>query len=170
MTLSRSEGVVNLLCTAPNKMTKHFEVININVHIVPDATPLPILFFVIRWLDIGELQLPFLVLQSWPLHPSQTSSRAPSDLSALTRCWSTTLAYVLYSLQIKWICDKQSNIAIKVTVFCAFHGVMAGRDHYQRWSHHPKATGGGAPGCQGSLWVGRSSRQGGRRWDHFCGK
>lgn len=54
--------------------------------------------------------------------------------------------------------------------FCACHGVMAGRDHHQRWSHHPQATGGGAPGCQGPLWVGGSSGQGGRRWDHVCGK
>lgn len=36
MTVSRSEGVVNFLCAAPNKMTKHFRVVLITVQIVSD--------------------------------------------------------------------------------------------------------------------------------------
>lgn len=29
--------------------------------------------------------------------------------------------------------------------------MLTGRDHHQRWSHHPEAAGSGAPSCQGPV-------------------
>lgn len=46
-------------------------------------------FFSTLWLVATSLSS-----QSWPQHPSLTSSRAPSDPSASTRCWWTTLGSV----------------------------------------------------------------------------
>lgn len=160
-----------MLCTAPNKMTKHFQVIYVNACIFLDAISLPANGFQDH-LILASCNFLFLILQSWPQHPSLTSSRAPWDPSALTRCWSTTLAYVLHPIQIKEICDNElfCNQMNYSPTFSACLGAMAGRDHHQRWSHHPEAAGGGAPGCQGPLRAGRSPGQGGRRWDHFCGK